>query len=87
MSFEIQYKSPFSDTTSVEVLILKTDIKDKRDVASIAPVLEQHPNIHRWNVDTDDIDHVLRIESTAIGVDEIISKLQQVGYHGEELPD
>lgn len=45
------------------IIVLKTDLKSDRTVDFIRPILNLHPAIINWNVDTADIDNVLRIEA------------------------
>ncbi|MEM6841000.1 MAG: hypothetical protein AAF632_02135 [Bacteroidota bacterium] len=72
----------------MNLIILKTDLTSKKKVRLIAPTLDQHPNISRWNVDTQDIDKVLRIEATAqLSEQKMLRLLQQAGVQGEALPD
>ena len=48
----------------MEILIFQTDIKSEENVASIEPVLNNHAHILNWSIDLEDIDNVLRIETT-----------------------
>ena len=41
----------------------------------------------RWNVDFDDCDHILRVETCACAVPHIIALLAAHGFSCEELPD
>jgi len=71
----------------VQVWVFKTNIRFKKDLLLIAPLLDRAPAILNWNVDRSDVDKVLRIESLHLQAQEIISLVQQAGYHCEELPD
>lgn len=71
----------------MEILILKTNIRSKRQVKSVAPLLDSQENISRWNIDLHDIDKVLRIESTEMELDEVVQLIQEAGFYCEELPD
>ena len=71
--------------TAKRVFIYKTDIDTREDVAQLEPILNQCPNIVRWSVDTDDVDKVLRIESTADNADEPVRGVTTAGYRCEEL--
>lgn len=70
-----------------DILIFKTNIRSAGDLKKVRPVLDAHPSISRWNVDTGDIDKVLRIESTALTVDDVNALILQTGFHCEELQD
>lgn len=71
----------------MEILILKTNIRSKRHVKAVAPLLDAREKISRWNIDLNDIDKVLRIESTEIGITEVVQLIEQAGFYCEELAD
>jgi hypothetical protein len=73
--------------TFAELLIFKTNIVDRTGVERLKSLFSGMPGIKNWNVDVQDIDHVLRIEARDIGPDEIIQVLRNAGYHCEELSD
>ena len=69
-------------------LILKTDIQSSTAVGEIAPFFDRHPLISRWCVDIEDIDNVLKIEtSSALMETDVVAILSRCGFQGEELPD
>lgn len=77
-------------TTSLsnEVLVFRTDIKTRKKVKVVKPVLNNHPRISRWSVDTEDIDNVLRIETLyEMEEEEIIFLIRACGFYCEELSD
>ncbi|MGC4038934.1 MAG: hypothetical protein QM764_23450 [Chitinophagaceae bacterium] len=69
------------------ILIFKTNIRFKKDLKKVEPVLNSIDTITKWNIDQKDIDKILRIESITDEQDEIIKSLQQEGYFCEELED
>ena len=71
----------------VQVLVFKTNLQFRKDVQLLAPILNATRGIIRWNVDHDDIDNVLRIETVQPGVEDIIRIVTNAGYFCEELPD
>ena len=72
----------------MQLLILKTSVKTAEAANGISPLLDLHPGIHRWNIDTEDIDNVLRIESEAnVSEDHIVQLLGQYGVYSEPLAD
>lgn len=77
----------FSMETGVEVLIFRTNIRFKKDLRPVSAVLDKMPGILRWNVDREDTDKVLRIESRSIPPADIIKNITRAGFHCEELPD
>lgn len=71
----------------MQVLIFKTDIRFKSDLNRVLPVFHAESRIKKWNIDTADIDNVLRIESLEMNATEVIQLINQSGYCCEELPD
>jgi len=72
----------------MKLLILKTDIKTKRKVKAVKPILDSHPAITHWSVDLSDIDKVLRIEARDnTDETEVIKQINSNGFFCEELPD
>jgi len=69
----------------MNILIFKTNIKYKKDVHNITHVMKGIPSVAFWNVDREDIDKVLRIESTDNDIEAIRNKIQYAGYVCEEL--
>ena len=72
---------------NIEVLVFKTNLKFKKDIDLIAPVLTHNRGIIRWNVDQQDIDNVLRIETLQLQTEDVIGLVTNAGYFCEELPD
>ncbi len=71
----------------MEILVFKTDARNRKRVNALTPHLENMKGIIKWNVDLQDIDKVLRIECTSISPGVIEKSLQQAGYYCEELTD
>lgn len=72
----------------MECLIFKTDIKSKRKIKSLLPILNNQEDIIDWSIDTEDIDNVLRIEAKERLTEKaVIDLISQEGYHCEVLPD
>lgn len=70
------------------ILILKTDIEEAGTLPLIRPVLNDHPDIHHWTVDTEDIDKVLRIEAKeTLSIAAVIQLVRDLPIHCEELLD
>jgi hypothetical protein len=69
------------------VLVFKTNLQFKKDVNRLSPVLSNMSGILRWNVDREDMDKVLRIETRILTAQEIIRLVNNAGYVCEELPD
>ncbi len=70
----------------MKLVILKTDIKTKKKVKKVSPVLNEHPNINKWSIDTEDIDNVLRIEATDhLHEEEVKELVSATGFYCEDL--
>ncbi|MBT1703555.1 hypothetical protein [Chryseosolibacter indicus] len=70
-----------------EILIFKTNILDIQDIEKVASVLDADARVKKWNVDREDVDHVLRIQSDCLDCRHIIELVHKCGYECEELPD
>ncbi|MCX2681617.1 hypothetical protein OOZ15_16820 [Galbibacter sp. EGI 63066] len=72
----------------MKLLIFRTDIKTKKKVKSLKPILKNQSTITEWTVDTEDIDNVLRIEAKeTLTEKEVIHLLKKNGYYCEPLLD
>ena len=70
-----------------EILVFKTNLITNEHISSISSMLNNHPSIRKWNVDDQDIDHVLRIvPDELIDPTHIIRIVQDAGFYCEELP-
>jgi len=72
----------------MRLLILRTNIKTKKKVKKVKPLLNNHPLILNWSVDLEDIDNVLRIEAISnLNELDVKNLVQQKGFYCENLPD
>ncbi len=71
----------------MDILIFKTNLHNPELVNQARPVLQNLPGIHRWNVDMQDCDNILRIEAQQLSARAVESTLQDAGYYCEELQD
>ncbi len=79
-SISVRYEVP-----KVEVLVFKTNIRLKRDIKKVESIFNNDIRIIHWNIDTTDIDNVLRIESINLTCIDIIRTLSLGGFVCEEL--
>lgn len=70
-----------------EILIFKTNIHAEGDVRKVAQLLNSDLHVRKWNIDRDDIDRVLRIESDDYNPEYIIHMITRAGFRCEELLD
>ena len=68
-----------------EILLLKTSPHNSNDIKLISSLLDSHPHIAIWNIDLEDCDKILRIESEGLTVDEVVLSLHKIGIWSEEL--
>jgi hypothetical protein len=71
----------------MHILIFKTNIETEQAHDEVGSLLSARSSVIGWSVDKEDIDKVLRIESTVNNSNEIISTINQAGFICEELPD
>ena len=67
------------------VLVFKTNLRFKKDIEKVKPLLEKLTNIEHWNIDRDDIDKVLRVQSSTACSEQIVDIIKSAGYACEEL--
>ena len=71
----------------MNVLVFKTDISEDQ-VSELESIFDQHPFIIVWNVDTNDVDRVLRVEvSNNLSEGEVIRLVLPKGFNCEVLND
>ncbi|MFY0672612.1 MAG: hypothetical protein JXQ87_04380 [Bacteroidia bacterium] len=73
--------------SSLNIVILCTDIQSRKTIGEVAPFLDMHPHIHKWSIDIEDCDKVLRIETDCLTENEISDFLLILGVHCSELQD
>ena len=60
-----------------EVLVFATNIKTENDKQKIVNTLNNHSEIHEWNIDQEDIDCVLRVVTRTLTEEEIIQLIDK----------
>lgn len=76
-----------SRTVGLQVLVFKTNLRLKKDLRQVSAVLNSAPGILKWNVDQADVDKVLRIETTKLTEEDVITLVTGAGFCCEALPD
>ena len=72
---------------TIDILVFKTNILVQDEVSLVKQYLHAHSLILACNVDLDDCDKVLRIESSGVRPGQIIDQVTTLGFHCEELLD
>lgn len=70
---------------SDEILIFRTSVRTEKDIEWIGVLFVHKSCIHKWNVDFEDWEKVLRIESQGITAENIIDALRTIGIVASEL--
>ena len=71
--------------STTSILVFKTNIQSPDDVNLVKPLLDTHPHIERWHVDTEDIDCVLRVVTYSLTESDVIALITPSGYNCTEL--
>jgi hypothetical protein len=67
------------------ILIYKTNINTIAQMQAVDNILSQQSDIKKWNIDIDDCDKVLRIETSATEMENVICSLKPHQIFCEEL--
>ena len=74
--------------TTTQLFILKTSIESENNLKRLFSLFTFCPEIYDWSVDLEDIDKVLRVETSEnIELVAIKELLQIINIRCEELPD
>lgn len=68
-----------------DILIFRTSVATKEDIERIGTLFAQNSYVHKWSVDFEDWEKILRIESQGITADQIIKKLRTIGLIAVKL--
>jgi hypothetical protein len=69
----------------MKILVFKYNISGQSDVRHLKPIFDNRKEILAWNVDTEDVDKVLRIETNADISENITEMVENAGYWCNEL--
>lgn len=75
------------ETDFNNIFIFETNIKTEKDKQTISKVLNSNNEIERWNIDLEDIDSVLRIESHTLTAEQIIKIITEQDFKCSELSE
>ena len=67
-------------TNLENILVFATNIRTENDKQIISKILEAHQEIKLWNIDQEDIDCVLRIESNTLSEEQIINLVAEQNF-------
>lgn len=69
----------------METLKFKTNLKCGGCVSAVQPILDENTNVKKWEVDLENKDRVLTIESDALDVAALIKEIEDKGYKIEQI--
>jgi hypothetical protein len=69
----------------MDILVFKTNLRFKKNISEAVSHIEKIPGIVRWNVDLQDRDKVLRIESKDLAPHVVEQTLTEIGFYCKEL--
>ena len=68
-----------------DILIFRTSITTELEIERINILFAQYSQIHKWNVDFEDWEKVLRIECRGITPADVADALKIINIHATEL--
>ena len=69
------------------VLIFKTNVESEEQLQQASLLLNAADFVIKWNIDREDIDNVLRVESSIPHISDIMKIMVEAGFACEELLD
>lgn len=75
------------ETNFDNLFIFGTNLQTEKDKQVISKVLNSNNEIERWNIDLEDIDSVLRIESQSLTPEQIIKIITEQDFKCSELSE
>ncbi len=75
------------ETNFDNLFIFGTNLQTEKDKQVISKVLNANNEIERWNIDLEDIDSVLRVESQTLTAEQIIKIIKDQDFKCSELSE
>jgi hypothetical protein len=69
------------------ILVFKTNVENMNHIRKLYPLFKTMQGILKWNVDTEDSDKILRVETLNVAPQKIEMILKKAGYYCKELED
>ena len=69
----------------MKTLKFKTSIECSNCEARVKPFLDKKEGIISWQVDTNDADKILTVETEPLGAKDIIKTIKRTGFVAEEI--
>ncbi|MFA9187676.1 hypothetical protein AAGV33_05435 [Flavobacterium sp. FBOR7N2.3] len=75
------------ETQFANLFIFGTNLQTEKDKQVISKVLNANHEIEQWNIDLEDVDSVLRIESKTLTAEQIIKIITEQDFKCSELSE
>lgn len=75
------------ETDFNNIFIFGTNIKTEKDKQIISNLLNANREIERWNIDLEDVDSVLRIESKTLTAEQLVKIITEQDFKCAELSE
>ena len=69
----------------METIKFKTNINCTNCLAKVTPFLDKKEGIQSWNVDIDNPDKILTVETETLTADDIVKTIKRTGFEAEEI--
>lgn len=69
----------------MEILVFKTNLENFKQTLKLYPLLKTIKGILHWNVDLEDTDRILRLETAGLSPSLVEQALQNAGFYCREL--
>jgi hypothetical protein len=69
----------------MEILVFKTNLESFKQTLKLYPLLKTIKGILNWNVDLEDTDKILRLETAGLSATLVEQVLQTAGFYCREL--
>jgi copper chaperone len=67
----------------MKIMKFRTNIENDEQVALIAPALDKEPKISKWNLATDNQDHLLSVSGEEITPEVVTKPIHDKGFEAE----
>ena len=67
------------------ILVFKTNVNTLEQIKKINNILSGQTEIKKWNIDMEDCDKVLRIETSQLGIENVLAILKPSDIFCEEM--
>ena len=66
-------------------LKFKTNINCSNCVAKVTPFLNRKEGVQSWNVDTENPDKILTVETDELSAEDVIKVIKRTGFEAEKI--